>query len=76
MITALMLFIYHLKEDKKTFYNIKYLIEKFRMLCKNRIKKQQSRGWNKIPSELKKKKKKAERVDLIGRSGERKWQKI
>ena len=44
MITALMLFIYHLKEDKKTFYNIKYLIEKFRMLCKKRIKKQQSRG--------------------------------
>ena len=49
MITALMLFIYHLKEDKKTFYNIKYLIEKFRMLCKKRIKKQQSRGWNKNP---------------------------
>ena len=57
MITALMLFIYHLKEDKKTFYNIKYLIEKFRMLCKKRIKKQQSRGWNKNPVRIKKKKK-------------------
>ena len=43
IITALILFIYHLKEDKKTFYNIKYLIEKFRMLYKNRIKKQQFR---------------------------------
>lgn len=76
MITALKLFIYHLKQDKKTLYNIKYLIEKFRMLCKNRIKKQQSRGWNKNPVKIKKEKKKAERVDLIRGSGERKWQKI